>query len=392
MYRRGLLDRGEAQWLRLLFEFDRDQLWALDGQLSCVAWLVWRMKMARGTAFEKVRIAHELSRRPIVADAFTAGDLSYSAVRAITRLEDPDPAVDRALVELAKVGTVHDLEQALRRYQLCAEQERAGTLQAADRRGIRIHRGLDGFSTIEIILEDTELDELVQVLRAATDQTDPTDLTAESPRGDSDRADWLTPEALLDLARTGLAHLGDETVVGADRYMVHLIVNAAAGQAKALDGTPIPPAVAERIACDASWVAHVVGAGDEPLALGRRTREWSTAQHRAIRVRDGGACRFPGCANRITDIHHVRYWSAGGDTDIDNGLLLCQRHHTLAHEGFAARGSANSTVEFFRPDGTPIGTTRPLSQTCELGVANLRVERYCQRMNAQPPPVPAGLR
>lgn len=38
VYRRGLLDRGEAQWLRLLFEFDRDQLWALDGQLSCVAW------------------------------------------------------------------------------------------------------------------------------------------------------------------------------------------------------------------------------------------------------------------------------------------------------------------------------------------------------------------
>lgn len=359
VYRRGLLDRGEAQWLQLLYEFDRDQLWALDGQLSCVNWLVWRMKMSRGTAFEKVRIAHELSRRPIVAKAFEAGDISYSAVRAITRLEGPDPDVDQALVDLARAGTVRNLEQALRRYQLCAEQERAGTLQAAERRGIRIHRGLDGYSTIEITVEDTELDELILALQAATANPAEESPRDDSPTEESPRGDWLTPDTLLDLVRTGLAHLGKEAVVGADRYMVHLVVDAASGETHTLDGAPVPPPIAGRIACDASWVAHVVGDADETLALGRRTRDWNAAQHRAIRVRDSGTCRFPGCTNHITDIHHVRYWSAGGHTNLDNGILLCRRHHTLTHKGFTACGNANHRVEFHRPDGTRLGATEP---------------------------------
>ena len=101
---RTTIDQGEAGWLRVLADFDGDQRWALDGQLSCVSWLVWRTGMSRGTAFEKVRIAHELHRRPQIDTAFQAGDISYSAVRAITRLDRPDPEVDAALIELARVG------------------------------------------------------------------------------------------------------------------------------------------------------------------------------------------------------------------------------------------------------------------------------------------------
>ncbi len=67
--RRGELDRGEAGWLERLAEFDRDGLWAAEGQLSCVSWLVWRTNMGRSTAFDKLRVAHQLARRPIVAEA-----------------------------------------------------------------------------------------------------------------------------------------------------------------------------------------------------------------------------------------------------------------------------------------------------------------------------------
>ena len=82
---RAEADRAEAVWLERLAEFDREGWWALDGHLSCATWLVWRTNMARSTAFEKLRVAHELARRPIVAEAFRTGGLSYSAVRAITR-------------------------------------------------------------------------------------------------------------------------------------------------------------------------------------------------------------------------------------------------------------------------------------------------------------------
>ncbi|MDQ6838095.1 MAG: DUF222 domain-containing protein [Actinomycetota bacterium] len=119
------MDRGESSWLSALAVFDRDQSWAADGQLSCVGWLVWRTAMARATAFEKLRIARQLLARPVVADAFADGRLSYSAVRAITRIDDPDAEVDAALVELAVMGTVVDVERAVRCYQLHAEQHRA---------------------------------------------------------------------------------------------------------------------------------------------------------------------------------------------------------------------------------------------------------------------------
>jgi hypothetical protein len=114
------MDRAEARWLHELAQFDRDGLWAVDGQVSCAGWLVWRTNMARSTAFEKLRVAHELERRPIVADAFRRGRLSYSAVRALTRMDRPDPDVDAALVLLAQSGQAStlDLERVVRSYQL----------------------------------------------------------------------------------------------------------------------------------------------------------------------------------------------------------------------------------------------------------------------------------
>jgi len=59
---RALMDRGEAGWLDRLGEFDRNQLWALDGSLSCCSWLMWATGMARSTAFERLRVARELFR------------------------------------------------------------------------------------------------------------------------------------------------------------------------------------------------------------------------------------------------------------------------------------------------------------------------------------------
>jgi hypothetical protein len=70
-------------------------------------------------------------------------------------------------------------------------------------------------------------------------------------------------------------------------------------------------------------------------------------------------CRFPGCARRIADLHHQHPWSEGGSTDLDNGFLVCPRHHTLLHTGYHATGNPNIRLSFHRPDGTPIGATTP---------------------------------
>src|SRR3954447_2883525 len=83
-----------ARWIALLGEFDRREGWRADGQLSCVDWLVWRCGMSRRTAHERVRVAHELRRRPAIRARFEAGELSYSKVRAITRVKGADDETD----------------------------------------------------------------------------------------------------------------------------------------------------------------------------------------------------------------------------------------------------------------------------------------------------------
>jgi hypothetical protein len=68
---------------------------------------------------------------------------------------------------------------------------------------------------------------------------------------------------------------------------------------------------------------------------------------RALRVRDKG-CRFPGCTNtRFVDGHHIQHWADGGETSLDNLVMLCRHHHHLVHEGgFVCEKSADSEISF----------------------------------------------
>ncbi|HVE94916.1 MAG TPA: DUF222 domain-containing protein, partial [Acidimicrobiales bacterium] len=104
------IDTCLAEWLLRLDEFDTWGTWAEDGHTSCVAWLVDRCGLGRATAKEKLRVAKEIARRKPLAAAMAAGEVSYSKMRVITRIDDGDAELDRSLVDAAQVATVRDLE------------------------------------------------------------------------------------------------------------------------------------------------------------------------------------------------------------------------------------------------------------------------------------------
>jgi HNH endonuclease len=53
-----------------------------------------------------------------------------------------------------------------------------------------------------------------------------------------------------------------------------------------------------------------------------------------LQTRDEGSCRWPGCDNRRhLAAHHRNHWAHGGETSLDNLILLCHQHHRLVHEG-----------------------------------------------------------
>ena len=94
----------------------------------------------------------------------------------------------------------------------------------------------------------------------------------------------------------------------------------------------------------------------EPLSIGRKTRLIPKAIERALHARDHGCCRFPGCGNRrYLHSHHVEHWSNGGETSLNNLMLLCTKHHTLVHEGgFRIEQDFRNRWYFLRPDGIAV--------------------------------------
>jgi len=106
------------------------------------------------------------------------------------------------------------------------------------------------------------------------------------------------------------------------------------------------------MACDASVVHwHETNTG-KPLSVGRKTRSIPPAIRRALKRRDGG-CRFPGCTcSRFVDAHHITHWADGGETGMDNLVLLCRRHHRMVHEGsFGVHSETLGDIQFTYPDG-----------------------------------------
>ena len=125
------------------------------------------------------------------------------------------------------------------------------------------------------------------------------------------------------------------------------------------DGPGISPETARRLACDAALVTLVEKDG-KPLSVGRRTRSIPPAIRRALLARDG-RCQFPGCERRrFVDAHHIVHWARGGETSLDNLVLLCRHHHRLVHEGgYSLDVTTEGRRRFCDPAGAEVPASPP---------------------------------
>ena len=91
------------------------------------------------------------------------------------------------------------------------------------------------------------------------------------------------------------------------------------------------------------------------LSVGRDRYAVPADLKAVVRLRDE-TCRFPGCSRRARrcDIDHVTDWARGGETEQDNLMLLCRRHHRLKH---LSRWQPRMTFHSARPDGTAPAAT-----------------------------------
>jgi len=109
----GRIAAGTCRYLELVAEFDRRDGWARwHGVRSCAEWLAWRCALVPRVAREHVRVARRLDEVPAIHAEFSAGRLTYSKVRALTRIATRESETD--LLELARHATAAQLERMIR--------------------------------------------------------------------------------------------------------------------------------------------------------------------------------------------------------------------------------------------------------------------------------------
>ena len=355
------LNAATCRWLCLIGEFDRREAWTeWVGLNSTAHWLSWRCALGPAAAHEHVRVARCMRELPKVRETFGRGELSYSQVRALTRIATPES--EDHLVMLAEHATAAQLEVIVRAYRGVLEYALADEDPDYRRRFVDYRHDLDGSFLLTARLPAEEGAIVMAALEAGRDavreaarEAASEDSSAETTQN-GDNAD-----ALLLMADTLIAN-GPSERTGGDRHqvVVHVDVSALTGEddeggaCHIEHGPGLHPETARRLACDAS-IVRILEQDGRPLSVGRKTRSLPPALRRALRSRDAG-CRFPGCTQRrFLHAHHLDHWAHGGRTDLSNLIHLCSHHHRLVHEGGCRiERRARGELCFRRPDGAVI--------------------------------------
>ena len=329
---------AEARLLTLIREFDEKECWAEQGFCSCAHWLNFKCGIGMNAAREKVRVAKALAGLPRIEAGLSKGELSYSKVRAMTRIADAGN--EDYLMMIATHGTAHHVEKLVSRYRSAKRVQDAALAEEQYRdRELSHYYDHDGCLVIKARLPAEQGALVIKALEMALEkQFAGRDDASNSPVV-ARRAD-----ALANIAET---YMNNDESSGstADRYQV--VVHVTAETSELEDGPHVTAETSRRIACDSTVVHIREDDNGEPLSIGRRSRSIPPALRRALRIRDGG-CRFPGCTNtRFVDGHHIKHWANGGETKLENLVLLCRHHHHLVHEGgFSCEKSANGEIHF----------------------------------------------
>lgn len=297
-----------------------------------------------------------------VVEAFGEGDLSLGKADQLVRFErsvravadpellDADLAVllegaRDDVVPTGPEGRGRERRRGLSERELAAAITRTGRLlkpevdQEREDRRCKAARSLvkgpgpAGMASYRMVL-DAEGAAVIDAALAALSApvTDP-----ETGERDERPAAQRRADALVEVVRRGVSSPGAEPKSEKAQVVVTIpletLKDGVAGAGVTATGEVLPPGVVRRMACDAGVIPAVLGKGSEVLDLGRSVRLFTLGQKRALWMRDQG-CTFPGCTMppQWCDAHHVAWWSRGGDSDLGNAALLCQRHHTRVHD------------------------------------------------------------
>jgi len=315
---------------------------------------------------ERVRVAVALEGLPDIAAALDAGELSWSAVREVTRVAHV--STEREWLDAIGGKTVRDVEKMV-----AGLQPGQRPTDAPDPRLVRHVLRLELASTVLAGFR-----EVASLLRRelGTDLSDE-DVLAEAcnrvllGRTDEGRAPYQVALTRCESCSRVWRETGGEAIeVSAEE--------------------------AEQACCDGQHIGSVVtpvDAGEEAPQPDRARQNITPKTRRKILRRDGG-CRVPGCRNHLwLHLHHLQLVSEGGRNDPTRLITLCGTHHRHVHDGrIYITGDIETDARFFHADGTsygeppsPLGVERMRDAFSALRNPPVGPSRWRLRRDDQPP-------
>ncbi|MDO9494888.1 MAG: DUF222 domain-containing protein [Nocardioides sp.] len=355
-----LVARLSALELKVAAHADRNRVGDASGATSTGVWWANATRMTQAEAARKVKLARALEQHDPVAEALTSGEV----------------LLDQARVVVEAVAALPDTVQPQVRTQ--ARDHLLGAAKHFDATALRIQ----GRRILDVVAPEVgEAEEAKQLAKEEREAEAKARLTMHDDGRGQVHGRFTIRAAEADMLRKALHALASPKAGGEGlsphgmglafmdyvrRYptdklptaggvnasvMVTMTLETLLGglQAAQLDtGTMISPGLARKLACDAGILPLALGGKSEPLDVGRKRRFHTTAQRIAMQVRDNG-CVATGCARPGSwcDAHHLTQWAKGGGTSVQDGVLLCHRHHTLAHhEDYDLTHHPNGKISF----------------------------------------------
>jgi len=329
-------DLLELEFAETAAQFSKTQEYEEQGSVSPIDWIRHHCRMASSAVWGSVAVGDHLADLPRSVEAVESGEIGYAHLALMARTADAlqgsstaSPFEETELLAKAREFSVgrlwhfcHHLRHALDPEGFTAEQKRA-----TEERSLKMSTCEDGTLLIEGWLDSVG----GAVVRSALEPL-------AQPHGDHDERgrEHRNADAFVEVC----SHAQDTGVLP---QRPHLQVTASLETLQGLAGSPagdmeyslpVSAETVQRLACDGTITRVVLAPESVVIDVGRARRVVAGATRRALTARDGH-CRWPRCDRPASwsDAHHVIHWSKGGETDLANMVLLCHRHHWMAHEG-----------------------------------------------------------
>ena len=317
------IDRLELRFSRLSAEFAKSDCWDREGFNSAIDWIRFNCKMTSNAAADRISVGQRLDDLARSASSVESGEIGFAHMTVMARTVD---AVGRAFDESKLLAIARENSPGKFHYQClhyrhavdaaryAADQERL-----AEERFLRLSRAEDGCLVMTGLLDPVS----GAAFRSALEP-----LARRAGAHDDRSREQRLADALFDLAA------GNKPVSLQVTASVQTLLDVAgAPGAETEFSLPISTATVERWACDGS-LTRILLEDSVVIDVGRSKRTVEGPVRRALDARDGH-CRWPDCDRppKWSAAHHVVHWIHGGETELNNLVLLCHRHHRMVHEG-----------------------------------------------------------